>query len=643
MRILLTFACFLLSLAAYAQKSGNTWYFGTFAGLNFNTPNPTPLSNGALSTSEGCSAFSDPATGQILIYTDGITVYGKNHAPMPASISTPLNGNPSSTQSGVIVPQPGNPNIIYIFTTPAQAGNFSAVPTMCYSIVDLSLNGGNGNLTAINIPIMDSACEKIAAIAACNGTEFWVVGHKWGCDSFYSFKLSAGGLSAPIKSKVGIVHKDVGSNQAAESIGYMKFSSDGKKLGLVTYVNLNIMELFDFDMNTGLISNPITDNIGFDPLNPFSGLYGCSFSPDNSKFYIGYFGSGDSSKVYQYNMLAGSSAAILASRTVVYSVLNVGGGIGAMQNGPNGKMYLSSYGSNVLDVMANPNGLGASCNYQASAQSLGSTGTATFGLPVIVENFLSNISTPFNTSVKDSICTGDTVTAVQPSKLKFTILPSATSWVSADSLTIKFFPSTTTTYTIVISNACSANDTTLFTVTVVPPPTPNFYFNPATPDLSNPTITLVNSTINGATFEWFNAQHSSLATTTDLTVTNPGLGTYCYTLEAANSLGCPSSITKCVKVEDTLQTVIAVPSVFSPNGDNLNDILRVLGQNISLMEFSIYNRFGAQVYTTYRISEGWDGTYRGGKCDVGTYFYMVYYFDTKNNPHILKGDVTLIR
>jgi gliding motility-associated-like protein len=642
MRTIITALLLFITTIAFSQNAGNTWYFGNGAGVSFNSTPPSGLSNGALFTGEGCSSYSDPTTGQILVYTDGSTVWGKNHVAMPSSVSNPLTGNSSSTQSGVIIPMPGDPNKVYIFTTPAQLG-FSGSSAMCYSIVDLTLNGGNGDVITTNVPLIDSATEKIASIASCNGLEFWVVGHKWNCDTFYAFKITAAGVSAPVKSKVGIVQQDAGSGNFSESIGYLKFSSDGKKLGSVCYVNLNTAEIFDFDINTGVISNPTTDFIGFDPNNSVDGPYGCTFSPDNSRFYVGVFGVVNS-KVYQYDMTAGSSAAIVASRTTVYNQPNPIGGMGALQNGPDGILYASLYGNGDLSAFLSPNSLGMACNFQSAVVPLTAGTTCTFGLPVIVENFLTNVSTPFNTSVNKDICIGDTVTAVQPAVLNFTINPSNTCSVSSDSLTVRFFPLTTTTYTIVISNACSASDTTLFTVNVIPDPTPDFYFNPPHPDLSNGTISLMNTSINGSTYIWYDDLTSTnIGSTFNLTLPNPGLGSHCYKLEAFNSLGCSASTVKCVTVDDTLKTVIVVPNVFSPNSDGLNDIIRVLGENIEMYEFLIYNRFGQQVYRTTDITEGWNGRYKGKDCELGTYYFMVYYFDTKGRPEILKGDILLLR
>lgn len=65
----------------FAQKRAGVWYFGENAGLNFNVDPAVPLTDGALNTEEGCATVCN-AQGDLLFYTDGITVYNKNHAQM---------------------------------------------------------------------------------------------------------------------------------------------------------------------------------------------------------------------------------------------------------------------------------------------------------------------------------------------------------------------------------------------------------------------------------------------------------------------------------------------------------------------------------------------------------------------------------
>ena len=164
---------FLLSFSStQAQNEAAIWYFGFNAGLDFNSGAPVALTNGMLSTNEGCSTISN-SNGQLLFYTDGIRVWDKSHNVMPNG--TGLFGNPSSTQSGIIVPKPNNPNLYYIFTIDDEAGPNG----LRYSEVDLTLNGGNGDVNANkNILLTTPTAEKISAIEHANGNDIWVITHE---------------------------------------------------------------------------------------------------------------------------------------------------------------------------------------------------------------------------------------------------------------------------------------------------------------------------------------------------------------------------------------------------------------------------------------------------------------------------------
>ena len=116
------------------------------------------LSNGALNTREGCAAISDK-NGNLLFYTDGVTVYNKNHGVMLNG--TGLKGHSSSTHSAIIVPKPANTAIYYILTADELAG----VNGLQYTEVDMSLDGGLGGVTSNkNKLLLSQATEKITEI-----------------------------------------------------------------------------------------------------------------------------------------------------------------------------------------------------------------------------------------------------------------------------------------------------------------------------------------------------------------------------------------------------------------------------------------------------------------------------------------------
>jgi hypothetical protein len=114
-KLILVLSVIYLCIAAQAQPEESYWYFGENAGLHFHNGIVTPVT-GSLVTNEGCASASDPC-GNLLFYTDGRTVWNKNHSQMPNG--SRLDGHISSTQSALIVGQPHNSSIYYIFTSDA--------------------------------------------------------------------------------------------------------------------------------------------------------------------------------------------------------------------------------------------------------------------------------------------------------------------------------------------------------------------------------------------------------------------------------------------------------------------------------------------------------------------------------------------
>lgn len=100
---LLTLISLLLSIFTFGQKEGTIWYFGNNAGVDFNGITPVALEDSKMSTQEGCATIAD-ASGNLLFYTDGTSVWNKKHEIMPNGNN--LKGNSSSTQSAVVVRKP---------------------------------------------------------------------------------------------------------------------------------------------------------------------------------------------------------------------------------------------------------------------------------------------------------------------------------------------------------------------------------------------------------------------------------------------------------------------------------------------------------------------------------------------------------
>lgn len=89
-----------------------------------------------------------------------------------------------------------------------------------------------------------------------------------------------------------------------------------------------------------------------------------------------------------------------------------------------------------------------------------------------------------------------------------------------------------------------------------------------------------------------------------------------------------------------------IPDAFTPNGDGLNDVIRMRQKgDFTLKIFSIYNRFGQRVFTTGNIADGWDGFFNGEPQDLGTYNYYVKGIcgNGGTNEVEYKGTITLIK
>ena len=99
--IFIVFICSVLQ----AQLETVNWYFGQYMGLRFEGNQAIPVEGGQLYTGEGCASISDKQ-GNLQFYTDGTTVYNRNHQVMLNG--TNLKGNSSSTQSAIVVPYPEN-------------------------------------------------------------------------------------------------------------------------------------------------------------------------------------------------------------------------------------------------------------------------------------------------------------------------------------------------------------------------------------------------------------------------------------------------------------------------------------------------------------------------------------------------------
>ncbi|MBQ4820259.1 T9SS type B sorting domain-containing protein [Aquimarina sp. MMG016] len=478
MRYVYTILFFLSGITAYSQGEANNWYFGDRAGINFGTTPPTALTDGRLSTLEGCTTISD-ATGSLLFYTDGSIIYTRNHDIMQNG--TGLKGDESSTSSALIVPQPNTPNIYIVFTVdephhdnadgnPATSDGDGVNDGLQYSIVDMTLDGGNGAVVQgqKNIPLVTydttdqleslyKCSEKITAVKSDDCDSFWVITHF--SDTYYAFKVDDTGVNpTPTTSQIGVTVPVSGYRRNA--LGYLKASPEGDKLALAHYGFATIAAtdgpgkvlLYDFDNATGIVSNELELYNG-------DGPYGVEFSQSGQRLYTsigsGIDGEGDGFML-QFD-LSLPDAQIAASGT---RIRNENGqelsnfSAGALQLGPDGKIYRALLDFNngfgdYLGIIDNPEALAPNVNYTERGLLVNVDGTrqSYLGLPPFIQSIFAQTIDIINNgdanNVNINFCEGETY------RLSYQDIPGATYTWFIDNVQI----STTTNFLDITTTA----------------------------------------------------------------------------------------------------------------------------------------------------------------------------------------------
>lgn len=629
---------FLEMLPHIALKAQNAqWFFGT-AGIDFSTPTPTPLTSSAMSTYEGCATVCD-ADGQLLFYTDGVSVWNRLHTLMPGG--TGLFGDISSSNSAVIVPQPGNPNSYFIFTTEC----YYPLTGLHYTRVDMCLDGGLGAVVAAekNVFLTGQTPEKVTTGLHANGRDVWVVTHGWNNNQFLSYVVTPAGVNpVPVTSNVGPNH----GPDFFMSVGCMKMNPDNNKLALAVEISGNRLELYDFDNSTGIVSNPVVvptphfaAGLGFG-----NTLYGCEFSPDSK--YI-YTSSWYDDNIYQMDISSWDAAVIEAS-AIVIGTTDAMSNVGALQLGPDGKIYCATQFQNSVGIIENPNAGGIACNYVDAAFDLAGE-TVYAGLPSYVQN---NQISYIPTIITEPACA--------ESPFGFSIIGEATydavNWDFGDPgtttdnstdfiTTYTYAASGNYTVTCVYTIGCFT-DTVELEVTV----------SAGGSNISLPEdTTACIETFSGFTLTIDDALENILWNTGDTTasVFIGEAGTFIVSAVDACGAIVEDSINVQLITCDTLfddtlsvsECIPALPNAFSPNGDGINDIFKVIQNNNCIpaqYSLHIYNRWGTLVFVSENADTGWDGRYQNKEQEIGTYVYYLRSAD-QNHSTTRTGSVTLIR
>lgn len=363
----------------------NHWIFGEGVTLDFSTPVPTASTTTTLNTLEGCSSISD-ASGNLLMYTDGITVWDGTHTVRASG----LQGHSSSTQSAIIVPNPGNAHQYYVFTSNGSSGSNHHFNGRRFDVTNW---GNQVQLSSILPSLSDPAftagkspTEKVIAIQHANCRDYWVL-----TVYQHAAKIASEGLAG---FRLFLVHAsgvhhvaDVDLKVKANDVGYLKASPDGTKLAMANWVNHTLM-IFSFNPTNGAIDTnavtliPPSTSTSIHPLS----VYGVEFSPDSRLLYYTVSGATSTGPdadgfVFQHDLSGNGPSVKLGTHK------NAGGryALGALQLGPDKRIYIAQDSERFLGIIRQPNLVGAACQLQFSAIKLGKK--SFLGLPNLIANY----------------------------------------------------------------------------------------------------------------------------------------------------------------------------------------------------------------------------------------------------------------
>lgn len=374
-----------------AGHQADRWYFGQNAGLDFRPDVPAvDLSNIILNVLTSPAIMAD-SSGEILFFTNGYRIYNRLGDTMPDGNG--LHGFSGNPMPVLIVPKPGNEHIYYVFTTHRPRMNPNDVQTLYgleYSEVNMNLNEGLGGLTFKNKVLLGpEISSKLSAVKHINGTDYWVVAHKFNSDEFCSFRVTSEGVDSTsyVSSHIGTFHAGPGEDNNA--IGYMKLSPDGTKLALAIFGS-HLLEVFDFDQSTGKVMNSITSPAVFED------AYGIEFSPDSKYLYVTTTSTllpvpnyTPISYLYQFELGQGNQIFNPGFNHTI-AMDTTGSYFAGMQLGTDGRIYISRspYGNGSLSVIQNPKRHGEDCNFTSNSIDLQGR-QCRYGLPNFIQSYFN--------------------------------------------------------------------------------------------------------------------------------------------------------------------------------------------------------------------------------------------------------------
>lgn len=185
------------------------------------------------------------------------------------------------------------------------------------------------------------------------------------------------------------------------------------------------------------------------------------------------------------------------------------------------------------------------------------------------------------------------------------------------------------TYTVTVSEA-TCEGSSSHTITAFPTPQVQISGNLTISAGISTELSAIGTDL--LTYNW-----SSGGITPNLQVSQ--IGTYTVTVTDSNN--CTATATAAVTEE--ILYLLAIPTAFSPNEDDVNSYWGVTAQDVMQYECHIYDRWGREIFEARQIDQRWDGTWQGKAQEMGIYVYWGNVRFGDGTQKKFKGNLTLIR
>jgi gliding motility-associated-like protein len=196
-------------------------------------------------------------------------------------------------------------------------------------------------------------------------------------------------------------------------------------------------------------------------------------------------------------------------------------------------------------------------------------------------------------------------------------------------------PTASTIYVVIGVDQYGCSDTDSVNVGLFPQP-----FIQSSPDvyaIYGDVIQLTATSLTSGTYFWSPAEYLSCVSCSSPIATPPQ--DIIYTVSYTDENGCSASDI----VSIYFSPLLYIPNTFTPDGNELNNGFKIVASNIKSYELMIFNRWGELIFTMNDFDDYWDGTYKGIRCQDGTYTWKINYEDFKTKKYEQTGHINLLR